>query len=242
MSQNRLTTDTFFNGRVKVFQSTHGYRFSIDAVLLAAMVYPKPGEVVMDMGTGCGVVPIVLAFRYPRVQFVGIELQDELAKIAMRNVAANGMQDQIEILNQDVRSLKNEIIGGPVDWIVTNPPYRRAHSGKINPDSERAVARHEIHLSLHELMEVCRRFLRTGGRFAIVYPAERLTDLFYEMRSAGIEPKWMQSVHSHQGDEAKLALVRGMMRGKPGLKVAPPLIIYASDGAYSKAVEEMMEP
>jgi tRNA1Val (adenine37-N6)-methyltransferase len=239
---NNTTTDTFFNGKVAVCQTRRGYRFSIDAVLLAAAVQPKPGEVVIDMGTGCGVVPIILAFRYPQARFIGIELQLSLARLAEQNVTANHMQNQITILHQDMRSIKPDSIERPVDWVVSNPPYRPADSGRMNPNTERAVARHEIHLRLDELMQVCRGVLKTGGRFAVIYPCERLVDLFGEMRSAGIEPKWMQSVHSRKDDTAKLALVKGIMRGRPGLTISPPMVIYDADGRYTRSVEMMMEP
>jgi len=239
---NNRTIDTFFNGKVEVSQSSEGYRFSIDAILLAAAVHPKPGEVVMDMGTGCGVIPILLAYRNRHVHFLGIELQEALAKLAAQNVAANHMQDRIGIHHQDLRYLKSETVDGPVDWIVSNPPYRSANSGRLNPNSERAVARHEIHMQLADLMAACRRFLKTGGRFAVIYPAERMVDLLGEMRSAGIEPKWMQSIHARHGESAKLVLVKGMMRGRPGLRMAQPLMIYGADGQYTSAVKEMMTP
>jgi tRNA1Val (adenine37-N6)-methyltransferase len=239
---NTITTDTFFNGKVALCQTLKGYRFSIDAVLLAAVVHPKPGEVVLDLGTGCGVVPIILAFRYPGVRCIGIELQPSLARLAEQNVTANHMQDQIRILHQDMRSIKQDAIEGPVDWIVSNPPYRPTGCGRMNPDTERAVARHEIHLCLNELMQVCRKVLKTGGRFAVIYPVERLVDLLDEMRSSGIEPKWMQSVHSHKDEAAKLVLVQGMMRSNPGLKVSPPLVIYDDHGRYTREVEMTMAP
>lgn len=237
-----MTTDTFFNGSVMVHQTRQGYRFSIDAVLLAASVQPKPGDVVMDMGTGCGVVPILLAFRYPKARFIGVELQSSLARLAGQNVTANQMDDRIQILHQDMRDIKQDAAEGPVDWVVSNPPYRPANSGRLNPLTERAVARHEIHLRLHDLTQVCSRVLKTGGRLAVIYPAERLVALFGEMRAAGIEPKWMQSVHSRNEDDAKLVLVRGVMGGKPGLKVSHPLIVYKEDGRYTSSVEAMMAP
>lgn len=240
--ENGITTDTFFNGRVKVNQSVRGYRFSIDAVLLASVTKTKPGEVVLDIGTGCGIIPILLAFRNPDVKVFGIEIQEALAIRAQDNVSANRMFDQISIINLDVRRLDNERIAGPVDWIVSNPPYREANSGRINPNSERAVARHEIQLTLRELIQACRRSLRTGGHFVTIYPCERLTDLICEMRSGGIEPKWMQCIHSRRDQEAKLVLVRGKMRGNSGLKLAPPLIIYEPDGSYTAAVTKMMMP
>lgn len=240
--EDHTTTDTFFNGRVAIHQSTGGYRFSLDAVLLAALPRPKPGDRVMDIGTGCGILPILLAFRNPNIQILGIELQGTLAKLAEKNVLANQMQDRVTVFNHDVRHLQSEMIGGTVDWIISNPPYRPAQSGRINPNAERATARHEIHLKLRDLIHNAQKFLRTGGQFAVIYPSERMVDLFCEMRKAGIEPKWIQNIHSRRADEAKLMLVQGRMRGNPGLKVAQPLIIYDADGNYSKAVEQMMAP
>ncbi len=239
---NNITTDTFFNGQVEVHQSLQGYRFSIDAVLLAAVPKPKPFETVVDLGTGCGVVPILLAHRNPDILLFGIELQNDLADIAQKNVFANGMQDRITILNQDVRQLGQEMVQGPVEWVVSNPPYRPANSGRLNPNSEKAAARHEIHLNLHDLIQASRRLLRTGGQFTIIYPSIRLVDLFFEMRSAGIEPKWVQHIHSREADDAKLVLVQGRMGGNPGLEIVSPLIIYDGDGQYTPAVQKMMAP
>jgi len=196
----------------------------------------------MDMGTGCGIVPILLAYRHPSVRFLGIELQETLALLAVQNVEANGMKDRIDIRNQDLRTLSPKEIIEPVDWIVCNPPYRPANSGRMNPNQERAVARHEIELRLNELVSACRRFLKTGGHFATIYPADRMVDLLAEMRSAGIEPKWMQGIHARQDEPAKLVLVKGAMRGRPGLKMAPPLVMYEPDGQYTSALERMMAP
>lgn len=239
---NNLTIDAFFNGNVQIYQPAKGYRFSIDAVLLAATPHPKPGDIIMDIGTGCGVIPILMAYKHPKIRAFGIEMQPDLAKIAEKNVGANQMQNRITIINQDIRLLKSKMTHGPVDWVVSNPPYRPANSGRVNPHPERASARHEINLNLKELMQTTKRFLRTGGRFVIVYPSERLVDLFYEMRLAGIEPKWIQNVHSRMDESAKLVLVQGMMRGNPGLKILAPLVIYGVDGNYTDVVKEMMGP
>lgn len=241
-NRDHITTDTFFDGRIKVYQSLQGYRFSIDAVLLASLPRPKAGEVMLDIGTGCGIIPILLAFRHPGVRLVGVELQAQMASLAEQNVAANQLQDRVTILNADVRRLRGDELPGPVDWVVSNPPYHRTDSGRINPNTERAAARHEIHLNLHELLQITRRFLKTGGRFAVIYPSERLGDLFSGMRGAGIEPKWMQSIHSRKDEDAKLVLIKAIMRGKPGLKVAPPLVIYKADGDYTRTVRQLMSP
>jgi tRNA1Val (adenine37-N6)-methyltransferase len=238
----RITHDTFLNGQLNIAQPGSGYRYSIDAVLLASLPRPKAGQSLLDLGTGCGIIPLILAFRNREVRITGVEVQRELVQLAAMNVMNNGLKDRVRIIHEDLRRLSQDIIGGPVDWIVSNPPYRRAVSGRVNPDTQRALARHEIKVNLHQLISTVKRLLKTGGRFAIIYPSERMVDLFNEMRQAGLEPKWLQCVHSQAEDEAKLILVQAVMGGKAGLKIGRPLVVYGSDGNYSTAVQNMMAP
>lgn len=237
---NPVTHDTFFNGRLHIVQPENGYRYSIDAVLLAALPRLKPGQSLLDLGTGCGIIPLILAFRNPGVRITGVEVQSELARLAAMNAMNNGLQDRVRIIHEDLRRLAPPMVGGPVDWIVSNPPYRRQVSGRINPDAQRALARHEIKVNLQELILAARRLLKTGGRFAIIYPSERVVDLFTEMRRAGLEPKRMQCVHSQTGVDAKLVLVQAVMGGRPGLKIESPLVVFGTDGSYTAAVQDMM--
>ena len=236
------TPDTFLNGRIKVKQDRFGYRFSIDSILLACHALPRSGDKVLDLGTGCGIIPLILAYREPNLKIFGIEVQKELADIADSNVEENHMGDIITILCKDMKELKNDMISGPVDLIVSNPPYRKAESGRINPDMQRAVARHEIKVSLDDITATVRRILRTAGRFVTIYSAERITDLLTHLRSAGIEPKFLRMIHSGIKTEAKLVLVEGIKGGRPGVKIGPPLIIYNEKGAYTQEVEEMFLP
>lgn len=237
-----LTKDTFFNGRIKVKQDPSGYRFSIDSVLLAYHAGPHPGDRVLDLGTGCGIIPLILAYREPNLKIFGVEVQKELADIAGLNVEENHMDDIITILCKDMKELKNDIISGPADLIVSNPPYRKAESGRINPDMQRAVARHEIKVSLDDITKTARRVLRTAGRFITIYSAERVTDLLTHLRSAGIEPKFLRTIHSGAKTDAKLVLVEGTKGGRPGAKIGPPLIIYDEKSDYTQEVKEMFLP
>lgn len=234
------TNDSFFNGQLKVAQPISGYRYSIDAVILADFPSPKPGEHLIDLGTGCGIIPLILACRYPDVAITGVEVQMELAQFAQKNVIDNKMQDRIQILHYDIRQLRLQETHEPVDWIVSNPPYRRADSGRVNPNTQRALARHEININLEQLLSSVRRLLKTGGRFGIIYPGERLVELLSKMRTAGIEPKSLRCIHSKEGQPAKLVLVHGIMGGKSGLKITPPLVVYQEDGQYSESVQKMM--
>lgn len=239
---NDLTTDTFFNGRIQVMQNRYGYRFSIDAVLLAYYARPRPGDKVLDLGTGCGIIPLILAYRNPKIQIHGIEVQEELAALAALNVKENCMDGCITIQCRDMKALQQGMISGPVDLVVSNPPYRKPESGRINPDLQRAVARHEIKVSLYDVVETARRMLRISGRFVTVYLAERMTDILTQMRSSGIEPKFLRMIHSGRNTEAKLILVEGVKGGRPGTKIGPPLIIYREDGSYTDEVEKMFQP
>ncbi len=236
------THDTFLNGSIQVTQPNTGYRYSIDAVLLAAAVQPKTGESVVDLGTGCAIISLILAYRYPDIRIWAVELQETLVALARSNVAANQFQDRIAVIKEDVRQLSAERVAGPVDWVVSNPPFYPAGSGRINPNDQKAMARHEICLDLVDLLKTARRLLRTGGQFAVIYPSERTVALLSQMRTMGIEPKWMQTVQSTQEDSAKLVMVKGVMAGNPGLKMEPPLVIYQSDGTYTEAVRAIMAP
>ena len=238
MSQN--TTDTFFDGALSVMQSRAGYRFSIDAILLASALEPKAGQTVVDLGTGCGIIPMILAYRHPDIRLYGVEIQRDLVELARANAAQNRMTDRIHIVPADIRQLTTGQVDGPVDLVVCNPPYHRSRSGRLNPNPQRAIARHEIHLNLEQLLTSVRRILRTGGRFATIFPAERMVDLFSGMRSEGIEPKRMRSIYSRRTEGAKLILSQGVMRGNPGLTVDPPLVIYKDDGTYTDEVQKMM--
>ncbi len=237
-----LTKDTFFNGRIKVKQDPYGYRFSIDSILLACHAKPRPGDKVVDLGTGCGIIPLILAYREPNLNIFGIELQNELADIASSNVKENHMDSTITIFCKDMKELKNDMISGPVDLIVSNPPYRKAESGRINPDMQRAIARHEITVCLDDITKTVRRVLRTAGRFITIYSAERITDLLTHLRISGIEPKSLRMIHSGAETEAKLILVEGIKGGHPGVKIGPPIIIYDEKGAYTQEVQEMFTP
>lgn len=238
----KLTTDAFLEGHLKITQEQDGYRFSLDAALLAASTAPRPGDHIVDLGTGCGVIPLILALRYPQVNIHAVEVQAELAALAHKNVQDNRMQAQIGVVQQDMRTLSVKDIGRPADWIVSNPPYHRSSSGRLNPNNQRALARHEINLNLSQLLQTVRRLLRTGGRFGIIFPCERTSDLLCEMRGKNIEPKWMRMIHSRFEDEAKLMLVQGIQNGKPGMTVAPPLAVYAQDEQYTPEVRRMLAP
>jgi tRNA1Val (adenine37-N6)-methyltransferase len=224
-----------------VTQSRSGYRFSVDAILLAYFAAPKAAEKVLDLGTGCGIVSLIMAFRCSDLQIYAVEVQKELADLASANIRQNGMDDRIELMFADLNGLMPQMIGGPCDLIVTNPPYYRVGSGRINPNSQRALARHEIKTTLQDILLSTRRLLRTSGRFVCIYAAERTADLLSMMRLEHIEPKMIRVIHANRTSDARLVLIEGVNGARPGLKIAPPLFIYEENGDYTKEVQRIFE-
>lgn len=235
--------DRFLNGRLKISQSRQGYRFSIDAVILAFHAVPGKSDTrILDMGTGCGIMPLIIAHRHESVHITGVEIQAELAELARQNVSANGFQSRITILEKDVSKMRSNAIGPPMDMVITNPPYRKPGSGRVNPQNQRALARHEITVSLDGLIKAMRRFLATGGSGWIIYPVERLAELMTGMQAHNLEPKYLRLIHSRMDAEAKRCLLKIVKAARPGLIAGPPLAIYGADGAYSEEVAAMLCP
>jgi tRNA1Val (adenine37-N6)-methyltransferase len=239
---NCCTTDTFFKGKIRITQDRTGYRFSIDAVLLAYFADPRSGDKVLDLGTGCGIIPLIMAHRVPDLAIYGVEVQTELAGLAVSNVRENRLEDRITVFCTDMKLLRPAVTAGPVDLVVCNPPFRRQGSGRINPDAQRAVARHEIKANLGDIIQTSHRMLRTAGRLVLIYTAGRLTDILSRMRTDGIEPKFIRMIHSRQDTEAALTLIEGVKGGRPDLKIAPPLILYDKKNDYTDEVESMFRP
>jgi tRNA1Val (adenine37-N6)-methyltransferase len=235
--------DTFLDGRLKICQSRHGYRFSMDPIILAYHANPAgPGERILDLGTGCGIMPLIIAYRFPEVNIIGVEIQAELAAQARCNIAQNGYHSRIKIIEGDFLALKADAIGSPVNMVITNPPFRKPCSGRINPQSQRALARHEIYVSLNGLIKTMGRFLAAGGQGWIVYPTERLTELMASMRARHLEPKYMRLIHSRSDQEAKRCLLKVVKAARPGLIAGPPLIIHDKEGGYTEEVAAMFLP
>ncbi|MCD6295776.1 MAG: methyltransferase domain-containing protein, partial [Deltaproteobacteria bacterium] len=179
--------DQFMEGRLKLIQSGDGYRFSIDAVLLSEFVTIRPEDVVVDIGTGCGVILLILLLTKPAGHAFGLEIQEALASQARRNAVLNGFEDKMGIILGDIKD--PPMAKQFADVVVCNPPYRKAESGRINPDQRRAIARHEILASIDDILRAARNLLRKKGRLAMIYPSVRLVDVLVRMRRFDLEPK-----------------------------------------------------
>jgi tRNA1Val (adenine37-N6)-methyltransferase len=232
------TLDELRPGGLRILQNKAGYRFSLDPVLLCAFARIGQGETVCDLGTGCGIIPLLLARTSAAESIIGVEVQAEMADRARRGVLLNRLQGQVTILHRDLRAVRTYLAAESCQVVLSNPPYRRPHSGRRSPRGERARARHELCGGLKDFLACAAWLLGTGGRFYMIYLAERLTDLLAGMRQVGLEPKRLRCVHSRIGDPARLVLVEGRRGGGPGLSVEPPLWVYDGDG-YSSEVRAM---
>ena len=222
------TIDIFKDGTLKIIQSKTGYRFSIDAILLADFVTIKKYDTVVDLGTGCGVIPLSLLISKPLKHIYCIEIQAELAFQAMRNAKLNNLDKKMSVILGDMRHIP--LPASSVNVVVCNPPYRQKKSGRINPDRQKAIARHEIHASLDDIINASKYLLSTKGRLSLIYPAERLTDLIDKLRQAGFEPKKLRIIYPDMNSDAKLVLIEAWRGGRNGLTILPPLI---GQGDYS---------
>jgi tRNA1Val (adenine37-N6)-methyltransferase len=203
------TLDDLYPAGLKIIQAKRGYRFSLDPVLLWAFSRVASGETVADLGTGSGVVPLLLAACTGAQKIVGVEIQPELADRARRSVQLNSLQDKIDILEGDLRELGGRLAPQAFDVVVTNPPFRRPGTGRQAPVTERAAARHELFGGLADFLRTAAFLLRDGGRFYIVYLAERLAELLAGMQALRLEPKRLRCVHPRSGEGANLVLVEG---------------------------------
>lgn len=234
------TLDTLFHGRLALLQRKTGYRFSLDAPLLAHFVTLRNAERVIDLGAGNGVIPLMLASLYSSARIVGLEIQQQMAERAMRNVELNRLRDRVQIVQGDVCTIQGFFQPLTFDVAVCNPPYRGTRSGRANPDPERRVARHEIKATLRDFLRAGSYLLRKGGRIALVYPATRAVDLLQAMREEGLEAKRLRMVHSFEGSEATLVLAEGVKDARSELKVLPPLFVYTEDRKYTPEVKRAL--
>lgn len=213
-----------------------GYRHSLDPLLLADFVRGIRAASVCDLGTGGGILPLLLAARYGFDRVTGVEIQPEVAERARESVRMNGMADRISVIAGDIREIRTLASAQSVDLVVSNPPYRPAGNGRLSKGDERALSRHELAGGIGDFADAAGYLLKHGGRFAVVFLAERLTDLLGAMRRSKMEPKRLRMVHSREAEDACLVLVEGRKGGKPGMVIESPLILYAGEN-YTPEVE-----
>jgi tRNA1(Val) A37 N6-methylase TrmN6 len=239
-----VTLDSISN--IRLFQSNKGYRFSVDALLLADFVNLKKVVKIGDLGAGSGIVGILLAKKYPDARVTLFEIQDSLAKLAEKNVALNNLKDRVMVMKADIKGLRlfdsSFAVPHSFDLLVSNPPFRRLKSGRISEGEEKAIARHEIKLGLHDLINAASSLLKAKGRLCVIYHPSRLMELFDILKKKRLEAKRLRFVHSNMSSEAKMILLEAVQGGRGGIKVDRPLYIYRDDGSYTDEVMGICNP
>ena len=245
-NQNSITIELKEGERLDDLQK-NGFRiiqdpkrscFGMDAVLLSGFCTVRPGETVLDIGTGTGIIPILLKAKTPGKHFSGIEIQEESADMAKRIVALNGLEKEITIICGDIRNAK--VYFEPVSFhvVTVNPPYMIAEHGLENKEEPRNIARHEITCTLEDVVREGATLLRNKGRFYMVHRPFRLTEIFETMQRYRLEPKRIRFVHPFLDKEPGMVLIEGLKGGRGRLTVEKPLIIYRKKGEYSREIKE----
>jgi len=232
-----LTLDTIRD--IKLYQRKRGYRFSLDALLLYDFIKQPVANRIADLGAGSGIIGILLAKKYEKAKVYLIELQESLYRLALKNIELNGLADRVEAVNADIKEikkLKGPLKGGSFDLAASNPPFRKPLTGRISVEEERAVARHEIGMSLADLAKAAAYLLKERGRFYLIYLPERLPEAFDVLRMESLEPKRARFVHGKIGFPAKMVLIEAVKGSGAGLSIENPLIVYNEDGSYADEV------
>lgn len=234
MIKKEEQVDDLYRCGYRIIQNPARFRFGMDAVLLAEFAKAHPGEKVIDLGTGTGIIPTLMAARYPEASYAGLELQEEMAEMAGRSVILNGLEEKLKIYSGDIRKVKDMFPTGAFRVVTVNPPYMKAQSGLKNQAETVSMARHETHCCLRDVMEAAAYLLNSRGRFYMVHRPLRLAEIFAEMQRVRIEPKRMRMVHPYRNQEPTQVLIEGVLDGGSELRVMPPLIVYEKPGQYTE--------
>jgi len=224
--------DDLLRGELKLIQKRRGFRYSVDALLLAHFVLPAAGEVVADLGAGSGVIPLILARRGSPHKIIAVEIQRRLAGMARRNVQLNHFDEIIAVVHRDLRKLPEILHPASFDLVLSNPPFRPLGSGNLSANREKAVARHELRVTLAELLQVARRLLKPSGRICLVYPFERWSHLLAEIKQAGLAVARTQLAYDRKGGQPKLGLVEARIKGRGKAEELPPIFIETEKGKF----------
>ncbi len=225
------------NEQILLIQKKDGLTFGTDAFLLASFVRPEPSSHGVDLGSGTGILPLLLLTKGKVASMTAIELQPAFADLIRRNASLNQKEDAISVLERDLREVTAKEMGGESDLILSNPPYMRSDSGKQNRTQEKNLARHEIAGNIFDFCAGANRLLKYGGRFYLVYRPDRLADLFFALRENKLEPKRMTMVFPDEMSEPCLALVEAVKGASPSLKITRPLFLYTKASKNSQTRE-----
>ncbi|MDD6065035.1 MAG: tRNA1(Val) (adenine(37)-N6)-methyltransferase [Firmicutes bacterium] len=223
----------------KIIQNPKKFCFGMDAVLLSGFARAKTGEKVLDIGTGTGIIPILMAAKTKGRHFTGLEIQHESAEMAMRSVAYNHLEERISIVEGDIREAGKLFDPASFDVVTSNPPYMVANHGLVNPDSAKMIARHEICCTLEDIAQQTAKLLKNGGRFYMVHRPFRLAEIFCTLVKYDLEPKRMRLVYPYVDKEPNMVLIEALKGGNSRITCEPPLIVYKEQGVYTEEIYDI---
>ena len=239
LKENERIDDLELNG-LKIIQNKNGFCFGMDSVLLSDFAKEiKKNSTILDMGTGTGILGILLSAKTQDTKITGVEIQPEVAQMAQRSVQLNHLEERIDIICDDIKELKKIYETQSVDAIVTNPPYKKKGTGGINENEAKLISRHEITANLEDFISIASYLLKDQGSIYMVHRPERLADIMTSLRKYKLEPKVIKFVHPNQEKEPNLILVKATKNARPFLKVEKPIYIYDLQGNYTKDILEI---
>lgn len=224
---------------LKIIQNPEGFCFGIDAVLISNFTRVKKGNKIIDLGTGTGIIPILLAAKSKDTHITGMEIQDEVADMARRSVALNGLEDRIEIVHDNINHALEHFAKHSAQVVVSNPPYMAPGIGEVNPSDFKAISRHEIHCSLEDIIRTADSLLCMHGHFYMVHRPNRLVDILSLCRKYRLEPKRIRFVQPFEGKNPNIVLIHATKGGRPDVQVLPPLIVRNPDQTYTDEIHEI---
>lgn len=233
LKENERIDDLQLSG-LKMIQNNKAFCFGMDAVLLSGFAKAKPGDSVLDLGTGTGIIPILLSAKTQAGKLIGLEIQPESAEMAGRSVALNALSERVQIVTGDIREARMLFGASVFDVVTCNPPYMIADHGIPNPADEKTIARHEVLCTLEDVVSQASAVLKPGGHFYLVHRPFRLAEIITKMCAHRLEPKRMRLVYPYADKEPVMVLLEGVRGGRPRMTVEKPLIIYREPGVYSE--------
>jgi tRNA1Val (adenine37-N6)-methyltransferase len=233
------TLDDLIIGGLKLIQSRDGYRFSLDAVLVSFFPNLKKVNTVVDLGTGNGVIPLLLSARAPHLKITGIEIQDNMVDRARRGIKHNRMEKRIEIIQEDIRQIEKTLNRGIAELVISNPPFWKQGEGRLNINQEAAAARHEIYAGIEDIIRAAAYILKPGGNLCIIHRADRLIEIIRLFTHNKLGIKRIRMVHSFIDREAKMVLIEAQKARTGETIILPPLIIYENTGEYRNELKKI---
>lgn len=220
---------------LKILQKKDGFCFGMDSVLIANFAkISRKNAIVADLGTGTGIISILVAGKQSPEKVYAVEIQEDLVDMAKRSVKYNDLEDKIYVINADIVGISRGKFNKRFDYVISNPPYKKLNTGLINDNQKKLISRHEVKCTLKDVVYEASKLLKDNGDFYMVHRPDRLCDIFNVMRENKVEPKEIQLVYPHIEDEANLVLIKGVKCGKPSLKVLKPLIVYNENNEYTE--------